>query len=223
MNRRWGQSYSKPDGFIAEPGSNEFQHRFGGTPWQVEDSDHACGGPALLLTLDLHDPNLAPIAVEGIMELPLCSYINGSPWSSRQVYQIVPQDRRVFLVERKDTDPECDSEDGIPNPLPEHQLRLRPMSTSEYPTDYDTYMDAFDNFAGGGAFIRILGTPLVTDVMTAVCTCGRTMQYVASIGCQSPMADHGLMADEPFFIGEGYLYFFLCQSCLKFQVDSQGS
>lgn len=223
MIDRWSEKYSDPHGFIAEQGSDEFRHRFGGTSWHVKDEDQACGGPVLLLTLDLHDPKLAPVFVEGITELPLCSYINGSSWSRRQIYQVNPANQQVMLIEREENDPECDPEADIPNPLPETRIRLRSMKQSEYPINYELYSEAFDNFAGGESFIRILGTPLFMSVFTVTCDCGRLMDYIASVGYQSPNSGSGFVDKKPFFIGEGYLYFFLCRSCLRIQVDSQGT
>ena len=89
---KWGPQMAIPGGYIVQPGQDEYDHWFGGDRWRVIDPDSFCGGPTLLLTLDLSDPRLAALHAPGLPELPFGSYIDSSVWDKRQVYRVEPLD-----------------------------------------------------------------------------------------------------------------------------------
>lgn len=210
-----------PEGYIAELGEDMFRHRFGGQSWKIQDSNSVYGGPTLLLVLDLADPRLAPLRISRCNGLPLCSYINCSIWDGKQVFQIIPESRSVMLVYREIETPEpLPADIALPNPLPEKCIRLRKMYPWEYPVDAEMYYKAFDEFTGP-SFIRVLGPPLWVWPISETCSCRSPMEYIASIGYEIESA--GFVDSGEFFIGEGYLYFLLCRSCLKIAVISQGT
>jgi hypothetical protein len=98
------------------------------------------------------------------------------------------------------------------------------MNNNEYPLSEQEYWKAVDDFVGGNSFIRILGPPVWLEEPVEVdCTCGLSTRYISSIGYESPKDSGGIVGGEPFFIGEGALYFFLCDSCLITTVISQST
>ena len=227
--KRFGIEYARPAGFIAERGMEEFKHRFGGALWAASDHDNACGGPTLLMTLDLNDPRLHFLQAERLYELPLCGYINGTACEREQVYEIIPEQRAVRLVRRAVEHPRCDPdpEDWLPAQLDEIPLKLRSMHTDEYPVDLASYLTARRSFLGSpnsrGGFLRVTGPPLFTiDPIDAVCDCGQEMNYVASIG-QEMFHGGNFLNGDVFFIGEGVLYFYLCSDCLRLHVYPESS
>lgn len=222
----FGSPYEGPPGGVAIDGLSEYRHRFGGESWGVVDPSPAFGGPILVLTLDLHDPLLASIQTDRIDELPLCSYLACDIWARPQLFQILPRDRRLLLVERRDPATEtCFPE--FSGPLPETPLTIEAMSGADYPTTEDAYWTACDSFVGGSRFIRVLGPPLWLDaVATVVCKCGRTMTYVCSVGYESQATNalrSGLLPGPGVFFGEAATYWFVCLECLMVGVITQST
>lgn len=211
-------------GFIAELGADRWHHRFGGSSWEVFDPNGVYGGPSLILVLDLADPRLEHIVADA-SELPLASYINCSAWVGRQHFSIDHAARRLVLVYREVVDPEpLDELVRLPSPLPERQLRLRTMVGDELLLDDDARETAADEFVGGHAFLRILGPPLwLYFPVEESCICGHKMDYLAAVGYENYSRPAGYLDDEPFFIGEGALYFFICARCRNLTVLSQPS
>jgi hypothetical protein len=79
-----------------------------------------------------------------------------------------------------------------------------------------------DTFVGGEGFIRVLGAPLwLQEPLDIACQCGDRFAYAASIGYEVGL--RGTVPDQPFFIGEGALYFFVCKRCLRVAVRSQST
>jgi hypothetical protein len=209
-------------GYLAKLGLSQWSHRFGGASWKFDKSNYFHDGPTLLLTLDLTDSSLTPLRCQGLQELPVCSYINNSIWSGRQVFQLYPATHVIGMVHQEVQVPEPLAQiDLIPNPLPEHPLQLIPMTESDVPLDEKSYWDICEKFVGGDSFIRILGSPIwMQRVEREDCTCGLQMTYACSTGYN--VSEPGeYLSGEPFFIGEGVLYFFLCRNCLKLTVISQ--
>ena len=71
----YGPHMAEPKGYIARVGRCEYNHRFGGSSWNIVDNEQLGYGPTLILTLDLRDPRLRSIAHCGLDELPLCAYL----------------------------------------------------------------------------------------------------------------------------------------------------
>jgi len=217
-----GPHMSIPRGWIAEPGIDNYNHRFGGDRWTVIDPTPKFGGPTLLLTLDLKDPRLAALNLENLPELPLCSYINCNIWSFRQEYRINFKEKKVILEVRSDSSESPGLDLLLPNPLKEKSIRLKDMKKKEYPVDEITYWKAYDEFLGGNGFVRILGPPIwLRHRENIECTCGSSVIYAASFGYQFNNEKQKFIEIQPFFIGEGALYFFICNNCTKLIVISQ--
>lgn len=219
---KYGPHMALTKGWIAQPGKGEYGHRFGGDSWTIAEPNPIFGGATLLFTLDLKDPGLESLYLEETSELPLCSYINCDVWNWKQEFDIQPGSRRVRLLSRSDSKEALDPEYMLPNPLLEKPAFLREMKKNEYPVDENSYWKACDEFLGGAKFIRVLGPPIwLQGAVRVSCSCGLAMKYVACIGYEFDDNHSGFIEDEPFFIGEGALYFFLCKKCLKLVVISQ--
>jgi hypothetical protein len=219
--KAYGSHRAEPKGWVSRLGEDEYSHTFGGESWRVIDPELSYFVPVLLLVLDLKDPKLAALLTEDMDKLPLCSHINCSVWAGKQVFQIYPHLGTVVLVEREINAPES-WETGFPIPLPEKRIKLCPMQNTDYPVNREQYWQACENFLNGTSFIRVLGTPLWIDpVLTEEdehphCSCNLPMQYVCAVGCEHELETSEKYVDgEPFYIGEGVLYFFLCRSCLR--------
>src|SRR5215475_2918893 len=207
---KFGPHLDNLDGMIAERGNGTYRHRFGGNSWRLEDADLVCGGPTLLIVLDLKDPQLGELSVLRADEIPLCSYINCDIWLSPQKFQIYPESRAVHLIDRQGSPSfSLSDDDKFPNPLEEKSLTLRPIIQDEIPRDESSYWKACDTFVGGEAFIRVLGPPVwMTEAEHRKCSCGRALRYIASIGYEKYSSPSGIVDGKPFFIGEAAFYFF---------------
>ncbi|MEW6738203.1 MAG: hypothetical protein AB1489_43415 [Acidobacteriota bacterium] len=220
----FGSHMSGANGFIAELGKELFNHKFGGDSWKI-----TCGNsvdtPILLITLDLQDPKISFLKMDGLSELPLSSYINSDIWYKRQIYKINPSRQTIIEVSVEVTSPKLlDETVWFPNPLPEKPLKLRAMDQSDYPTNEDRYWEIRESFLGGNSFIRVSGPPLWLEyIEIETCECGASMEYITSIGYEDYNNPSGIIDDQPLFIGESALYFFLCRSCLIFHVTSQST
>lgn len=212
------------EGWIAELGREEYNHQFGGNEWKIQDNKEIAGGPTLLINLDLSDPRLSQLHIDKLHSLPICSYINCDLWSKPQHFKILPDDKKVVLIEHsKHSSITLNNEEMFSNPLPATWIKLRQMIESEIPFDEESYWEACDTFIGGSSFIRILGEPLwLQSPEEPVCFCGNEQKYFCSIGYETnePL---GVLKDKLFFIGEAALYFFLCAKCLIVSVLSQST
>lgn len=218
-----GPEMATPQGYIAKLGEDRFEHVFGGRSWEVSDANNDLIKPALLMSLDLRDPKLSFLQVDGLQSLPICSHINCDAWTTRQTYQINPDNRRITLVSSSFS-LEVDESDLFPVPLPERRLTLEEMQPEDYPINEEMYGLACDRFLGSSAFIRVLGPPLWLQwVEEATCDCGRSMEYLCSFGHEDIDHPSGIIPNMPFFIGEAALYFFLCPQCLTVSVTWQSS
>jgi hypothetical protein len=216
----FGDRYAHPSGAIAQIGSGQYKHRFGGSSWSVKDQSPLFGGPTLLFVFDLRDPLLARLGQTHLTELPLCTYANCGAWASPQAYRIRPRDMEIVLTER--TDPPTDEHyPEFAGPLREKALHLVPMTSVDYPTTEELYWQASDSFLGGTSFIRVIGPPLwMYAPATVECECGRLMDYVAALGYER-VRGRSEFVEGGLFLGEGAIYWFLCPACLALGVISQ--
>lgn len=215
----YGLHLSVPQGFIVEIGDDFYNHKFGGSSWDIIDpiSNYK---PTLLLTLDLLDPKLRLLKVDLLDELPLCSHINCSAWTSKQHFKINSKSKTLVLVGLEAVNLE-DWNTGFPNPLAERSIKLSPMEILDYPTTETIYWQACERFLNSNNFIRVLGSPLWMELEeNQNCSCGKSMYYVCEIGHQSEFS-RGYLEESNFYIGEGVLYFFLCPDCALITVISQ--
>ncbi|WIG80090.1 hypothetical protein KFZ68_08055 [Photobacterium damselae] len=223
---KFGPQFAERKGYIVEPDNTSgYKHRFGGSSWEVVDDQPVEDGPALLIVLDLSDPKLSGLGISSVNELPICSYINSNIWVQDQVYKVSESTKEVSLLSRKELSAKIlDSEDRMPNPLPEKLIDLREMKDSEYPIDEDSYWENTDDFLGGQSFFRVAGAPLwLQEPKKVSCSCKAEMKYVMSIGYEGWGGPFKYIESEPFFIGESALYAYFCDSCSELRIISQTS
>jgi hypothetical protein len=216
--QEYGSHMSMPRGFIVKIGNDQYKHKFGGCSWDIIDNITNYQ-PTLLLVLDKLDPQLSTLEL-ALDEIPICSHINCSAWHGRQQFKIDPLTRSIKLVSLEVSNIESFHTE-LPNPFPEKSVIIRPMNTTDYPVDRDTYSQACERFLNSNDFIRVLGPPLWMELeQKEICICGTSMKYMCSVGSQAHI--YGDFIDEiNFYIGEGVLYFFLCPNCLLLTVISQ--
>lgn len=225
VKEKFGSHMTTPEGYFAVVKRGDYKHQFGGTGWDIVDSTgNSSIKPSLLLLLDLNDPKLRRFKFQDLIVFPVCSHINSDAWYDKQVYVINAAEQKVeFLTRISDDIEPLDPEDSFPDPLPEKDLSLEPLPEKAICSDEQSYWTACDEFLGGESFIRVSGTPVwLEDVEEETCDCGRQMLYFCSIGYEK-YENATLLDDAPFFIGEGALYFFFCEDCLKVHVISQSA
>lgn len=225
-DEKFGPKFSSSPGFIVEAAKDaRFGHKFGGSTWDIVDAQLVDDGPALLLTLDLSDPKLSEVSPNGLLELPIVSYINNDIWLEEQTYKIEPSSKTVTMLRKsRHVGYTLSGDDKLPQPLPERQVTLRPMNSSEYPTDEGLYWENTDEFLGGKSFLRVVGHPLWTqNECDVACRCGEKMTFVLGLGYEGWEEPFIFMEDQPLFLGEAALYAFYCDKCLELKMISQSS
>jgi hypothetical protein len=213
------------NGLMAALGSGPCPHRFGGTSWKVVTPAGATPRPTLLLAIDLRDPNVQHVLsteerAYADHELPVVT--RSDLMGDRQTYEYDPMRRSVVFVGGP-WSPAC--EPALPPELAERSISLRPVGPQDLREGSD---DLFDAFLGGPAWLRVGGEPLWrTDPEAVTCTCGVPMLPLVWIGHESLRAWRAsgtarFLDDEPFFLGELALYFFVCLRCRRVTVVTQG-
>lgn len=211
-------------GWIATPDDGKYLHTFGGNGWIIRDQKRVGNGPHLLLNLDLNDPRLVGLSSNRGRFLPVCSYINCDLWVQPQFYSFDSDSLSVSFLAHMESDYFVLPPDvAFEQPLPEHRMDLREMTTQDLAQTEDDYWSAIDEFLGGRSFIRVLGPAIwLQEEDSAECISGHAATYFCSIGYEH-IGDFGLMGNRPFFIGEVALYFFVCSRCSQVIVKSQPS
>ncbi len=212
----YGKRYFKNKGYVALVGQGSFNHKFGGSLWSSSSGIIGMRNPSLLITLDLKDPVLKKYQGIGIEELPFCCELDYVS-VDRQVYQIDNNTKAISLISIDEQKPELLREEDLQTgPLSPKQLILQPMDQDDYPLNEESYWQCCDGFLGGKSVVRVLGPPVWMDEPEQVlCDCGKTMDYICSVGYEIDNAYRQLLDDGPFFPGELAHYFFFCKSCLK--------
>jgi hypothetical protein len=195
--------------------------KFGGDSWSCNDFHPGVMGPFLFLVVDLSDK-----CFEGVLprlpaiQVPLFSYVNLDGILECQEYLIDYECRNVsFLrVEPITESAECDC--SMPFPMPESYLSIREMSDSEVPFDEDSYWKSIETFLGSNSFIRILGKPILINSIDYL---DPDFSYFASIGYDSFSTPLPLVGNDPFYLGEVALYFFVSSDWKRIRVLSQAS
>jgi hypothetical protein len=223
---KFGSQYAKPVGYVVEPDDcSTYGHIFGGSSWEVVDTQPIADGPALLFVLDLSDPKLSCLDINSLKLLPICSYINSDVWLHEQVYKIHDHPKEVLLLSKTTGNVHTsDEEDRMPNPLPEKKIDLREMKDSEYPVNEESYWKNTDDFLGGLSFFRVSQNPLwLQEIKMVQCSCRSEMKHVMSIGYEGWGGPFQYICGMPFFLGESALYVYFCDSCSESRVISQSS
>jgi hypothetical protein len=226
LSEKFGSSYLKPIGYVVESeGLCDHKHKFGGNSWEIIDNQPISDGPVLLFVLDLSDPKLLPLDIVSLSELPICSYINSDVWLQEQVYKVNENTKEILLISKTSEKViTLDDKDRLPSPLPEKEIDLREMKSSEYPTDEDSYWRNTNEFLGGQSFFRVAGSPLwLQDAKNVQCSCCSDMTYVMSIGYEGWGGPFKYVEQMPFFLGEAALYVYFCDKCTELKVICQTS
>ena len=207
----WGPQMAIP-GYLVELGQEPYRHRVGGTSWQAVDPRSGALPPLVVLILDLRDPRLASLHMEGVEELPFALHVN-CEWPERQVYRIEPETRTMRLVYPEEGQPKPLLPGSLfPNPFPETRVRLRPMTAVDWPLDENARSRLRSEFSGGPHFLRVLGPPIWIEFEEKpTCSCGAPMPYVGGIGAEAEWSDY--VPGDLFYFGNGGFYFFLCRRC----------
>jgi pentapeptide repeat protein len=215
------------DGYITEPGEDEYQHRFGGSRWQIVAPGGAGEKSVLLLTLDLRDPRLSVIRIPGLDELPLVcplAWLNSLEGTS---LRIDPKTRVVHVEPADPAEAELPPDEYlIPNPLPETCVRLRPMTIEDCPIDSESFYRIWGEIEGkvSGKFIRVLGPPLwIQNPIRQTCSCGAPMPYIACIGSDNLRQPAPYLPGGAFNFWGGILHYFLCKECRRLVAEMQCS
>lgn len=212
-------------GYRVVEGIDKYNHSFGGDTWNVPMCK-LCNEPIhQIFTFDLEDPRLKDINVEGLKDIPLVSCLNCSTSWATQLFKLNPSDKLIEIIRQDDTESWVqDEEDKIPVPLPHIKMLLKDMIKEDIPTDIDTYDQAIELF-GSEYLCRILGQPLYAqEPLDKECPiCKKEMNYVATVSGESDYNSYNLIKEIDFTIGEMYLYFMLCKSCLTMKVECQGT
>jgi hypothetical protein len=215
----WGPQMAIP-GYLVEPGQEQYHHRVGGISWQAVDPRSAALPPLVLLILDLRDPRLASLHMEGVEELPFALHVN-CEWPERQVYRIEPETRTVRLI-YPDTGQPMPLLPAIPfpNPFPETRVHLRDMTAADWPLDWGSLSRLQGEFKSGPHFLRVLGPPIwIEEEMNPTCSCGAPMLCVGGIGAEAEWNNY--VPGDLLYFGNGAFYLFLCRRCREVLVMFQ--
>jgi hypothetical protein len=162
------------------------------------------------LILDLRDPRLASLHMEGVEELAFALHVN-CDWQEREVYRIEPETRTVRLLYPDAGQPELVLP-AIPHPFPETRVHLRPMTAADWPLDEASLSRLQSESGGGPHFLRVLGPPIwIEEEEKPTCSCGASMPYVGGIGAEAEWSDY--VPGRRFHFGNGAYYLFLCRQC----------
>ena len=105
FNSLYHKRYSKEKGYVASVGQGTYNHRFGGSSWDVLSANKITKGPLLLITLDLEDPVLKDFQGLEIYELPFCCELN-YVFVGKQMYKINNDKKVVSLFSIDEQNPE---------------------------------------------------------------------------------------------------------------------
>ena len=194
-------------------------HKFGGNSWTIINKKDMDINPHLLFVFDLNDTIFDYLNITKLSELPICSYINSDAWVEEQVYKIDKKSHTIQVISASNpTGFILPDEDKYPNPFAEKLISIEALESNTCQKDIDCFL-------GGSSFVRLLDEPLwIQEAKTIRCqTCNKEMKHVLDIGYENWADERGLLTDEPFFIGEGALYFFYCDSCQELKVVSQSA
>lgn len=207
--------------YFAIPGEGEYGHLFGGTRWRIVAPEGATPAPTLILLLDLRDPRLGLTRQVGV--LPVCARLDGEDLE-RQYYSF-DERNRVVAFEGPPWNVDVDPLDALPNPLPECQLDLRPVVSTEEMREEMPRNLIPDTFAGGAGFLRVGEPDWLTGPEPVECPeCGRHCEFAACIGSEAYDEPSGIVsATKAFFVGELATYYFCCFECSRMVVVAQGT
>ncbi|MFC4812429.1 rRNA methylase [Paenibacillus sp. GCM10023250] len=213
------------EGYRVIKGYDTHLHTFGGDSWNTPICPNCGTNLHLIFNFDLNDSRLEKLQNGQLNRIPLISCLNCSSYWSTQVFKIEPQTGTITII--KQTDEEhwiSEDEDQFPYPLPFSSLTLEELHETDTPSNEEDTDIAFADF-GSEYVCRILGEPLfATEAIQNKCYhCNEDMEYVATI-CSEDYDSEGLVHDGfTFNLGEIFLYYYFCKSCLLLQADTQGT
>ena len=179
----------------------------------------------LIFCFDLTDPRLYVHRKATLNSLPLVTCLNCSGYWKPQIFQLDPVAKAITVIKQTDSDHWImEDDDKLPFPLPLNSVKLIPLLKIDILLD-DTGNDEPFTLFGSEYICRLLGPPVfATDKIQKQCSsCGKQMQYIATIGSEDYNSE-GLIHDGfSFHIGESFIYFYLCTDCLRLESETQST
>ncbi len=201
-------------GYKVVLGKDKYKHYFGGNTWKMPICS-ICDTPVhQILTLYMKDPALKSVHCK-LNELPLITCVNCSNCWEKQYYEINESTKTINIIKWEQEEAwKQDDEDNIKYPLPKMDVKLEVLNAY----DKDDVIDGM----GEDYFCKIGGYPIfLLDPIDMKChKCGKTMKFVGEL-TGSNFGNEKLLNGFDFFIGEMFLYYFICGDCNIVGVDSQ--
>ena len=194
-------------------GENKYNHYFGGETWKVPICSICNESVHQILTLDMTDVALSDIQCK-LNELPLISCVNCSNCWGRQYYKVEEPTKSINILKSEQEDVwKQEVCDRIKYPLPRMHVKLEKL---------DVYDDEFIDGMGTDYFGKIGGSPVfLSDAINMKCPeCGKYMKFIGEL-TGNDFGNEKLLNGFDFFIGEMFLYYFVCSDCSIVGVDSQ--
>lgn len=195
-------------------GENKYKHYFGGETWKMPICS-ICDEPVhQILTLDMTDIALSDVRCK-LNELPLISCVNCSNCWGRQYYKLDESIKSITVLKSEQEEVwKQDGGDKIKYPLPKMHVKLEKLDA------YDD--DEFIDGMGTDYLAKIGGAPVfLSDTINMRCPkCGKYMEFIGQL-TGNDFGDEKLLNGFDFFIGEMFLYYYICSECNIVGVDSQ--
>jgi len=195
-------------------GENKYKHYFGGETWKMPICS-ICDEPVhQILTLDMTDVALSDVRCK-LNELPLISCVNCSNCWERQYYKLDESIKSITVLKSEQEEVwKQDGGDKIEYPLPKMHVKLEKLDA------YDD--DEFIDGMGTDYLAKIGGAPVfLSDAINMKCPkCGKNMEFIGQL-TGNDFGDEKLLNGFDFFIGEMFLYYYICSDCNIVGVDSQ--
>lgn len=221
MEKRYGSHWNGIKTLCLEVVEGKYKHHFGGMSFEFLKCPICSNQVQQFINLDLSDPQLNELNT-GLKNLSLVGCLNCSLNWEEQFYMIQPKENKITYIGLKNSFNFIqEKEDQIISPLPSFKCSLRTLSSENLPTDEDKYWSSFNN-AGNEYFCRILGSPLFAqEYIEKHCPCcEKKMKYIVTL-VGSDYGNTKLIPNFEFYMGDFYLYYFLCENCLIVATDNQ--
>lgn len=220
-----GPHWKNTKGYRVERKSGKHSHYFGGDTWDVPQCPYCNNKMHQIFTFDLTDSRLSEIKNDIYPELPLVSCLNCSLVWEPQLFKLNLEKKKIEII-KQDGEMEWKLEDDeqIPSPLPKINMDLSNLKPNDIPLDEGLLDKAFD-LIGKEYICRVLGSPLyAAEPVDLECPCcKKEMSYIATISGEDYDKEANLIPEVDFFIGEMFLYFFLCEKCALMRTVAQST
>lgn len=220
-----GSHWGGKIGYRVVEGFDSYRHFFGGESWKLPTCPKCNENLHQIFTFDLSDPRLVILKVNNLRELPLVSCLNCSYHWESQTFKLDYLKKEVTIINQIDLHNwQSDDEDKIPSTMTRTDVKIIDMLNGDIPIDDESYATAFE-FFGEEYLCRLLGSPLYANgPIDRECPCClREMIYVSTVTGENYGNESNLISTVDFVIGESYIYFLFCKSCLLIKTELQSS